>query len=386
MFIKHLLILLFGAMALTGYAQTAKDSIWLNRPVPHKYKFWDNLFLSGSIGLNYSMSEYVRQEKFFSMLRPQIDLCMGKYMNKSIALRAGLFAMSQEASIPKDVQELVKGIENCEPYNFCMIGAKIDLMYNLNRIFKPYRYDEPFSVWVVGGLDGFCTLGFQSKVKKWEDYYPINDKSKWLTGRHLGLELQVRGGDHYSMAISGMWHNTSGSYNGQPRSGGGGRNFMTFNIGFVYRFTNSKGEIGFHNCKKHENHYFDQMNRRIDKYHQKLGDASPNLCDTILIFPTRYSYLTPKQHDKLDRLIGRMEKEPELFVQIDVYSDGDETQVYNQFRAENRCESIHKYIKKQNADLLQRISFIQHEEASSIPPEFEWTRAGIIHIMKRQEQ
>ena len=78
----------------------------LNTPVPHKYKFWDNLFFGGSFGANYSLSEYVRQENFFKMLRPQVDLSFGKYMNKSIAMRVGFFFMSQEASIPQDPLEI----------------------------------------------------------------------------------------------------------------------------------------------------------------------------------------------------------------------------------------------------------------------------------------
>lgn len=381
--LKSLFVICGLAVSLTCSAQTAKDTIQLNKPVPHKYKFVDNLFFGGSIGINYSMSEYVREEKFFRMLRPQIDINIGKYMNKYIALRTGLYLMSQEASIPQDVQELMKNYKGYEPYNFMMLGAKADFMFNMNRIFKRYRYDEPFSVWAVGGLEGFRTMGFQKKVKDWDYYYPINYKSKWLGGGHLGLEFQVRSGDHYSLTFAGLWHCTTSSYNGQPLSKGGSRNYVTFDIGFVYRFINSKGEIGFHNCKKHENYYFDVMNRRIDKFYRKYEIEDASLGDTILVFTVRYSYLTPTQRDKLYRLITRMENEPELNVQIDVYSDGDETAVYNNFRAKNRIETIQAYIGKLNADMLQRITITQHEEASPIPSELDWARAGIIHIMKK---
>ena len=355
----------------------------LNKPVPHKYKFRDNLFFGVSAGVNYSMSEYVRQENFFKMLRPQVDMTFGKYMNKSIALRTGLFFMSQEASIPQDVQTIMKDFGNYEPYNFFMMGAKIDFMYNLNRIFKPYRYDEPFSLWAVAGVDGFRTFGFQNKVKEWDEYYPIEHGGRWNAGMHAGMEVQLRSGDHYSMVFSAIWHSASNGHNGQPLENKSLRNFVSINIGFIYRFINSKGEIGFHNCKNNENYYFDTMNRRLDKHYRKWDTTVPNLSDTIIAFPSRYSYLTPLQQAKLDRLIMRMNNEPDIRLQIDVYSDGDESAVYNQFRTENRRDRIYNYVAKQQADLLPRISITTHVEASPIPEMHKWSSAGIIRITKQ---
>ena len=355
----------------------------LNTPVPHKYKFWDNLFFGGSLGANYSLSEYVRQENFFKMLRPQVDLTFGKYMNKSIALRAGLFFMSQEASIPQDAQTLLKEVGNYEPYNFCMIGAKIDFMFCLNRIVRRYRPDERFRLWAVAGVDGFRTFGFQSKVKEWDEYYPIEHGGKWHPSLHAGVEAHLRRGDHYSLVFSGLWHAAPSSYNGQPLEDKTFRNFVSVNIGFIYRFTNSKGEIGFHNCKHNENYYFDSMNRRLDKHYRRWDETAPNLSDTIIAYPSRYSYLTPLQLAKLDRLMKRLRNDSSLRLEIDVYSDGDESPVYNQFRSENRLEKIHLYLSKQYADLLPRVSITTHPEASPLPAMHNWSSAGIIRIIKQ---
>ena len=348
----------------------------LNAPVQHKYKFWDNLFFGGSVGINYSMSEYVRKEKFLNMLRPQVDLWLGKHISKVLAVRAGLYFMSQEASIPQELQAMMKDRGNFEPYSFCMLGAKADLMLSLNRIFKPYRYNEPFRLWLVGGVEGFRTMGFQKKVKEWDNYFPIDYSGKWLGGWHAGLEAQMRTGDHYSFIISSMWHQPPGSYNGQTQSSGGSRGFVTFNIGFVYRFTNSKGEIGFHNCHHNENYYFDEMNRRLNRYFEKEGIQNPGSSDSVLTIPTHYSYLTPLQQKKLDKLIQRLVANPNEVANIDVYSDGDETSVYNQFRAENREERILNYIAKKNPKVLERVTINKHQEASSIPPFNIWSRAG----------
>ena len=355
----------------------------LNTPVPHKYKFWDNLFFGGSFGANYSLSEYVRQENFFKMLRPQVDLSFGKYMNKSIAMRVGFFFMSQEASIPQDAQNLLKDIGNYEPYNFCMAGAKLDFMFNLNRLVRRYRPNERFSLWAVAGVDGFRTFGFQSKVKKWDEYYPIEHGGKWNGSLHAGLEAHLRRGDHYSLVFSGLWHAAPSGYNGQPLDNKTFRNFVSVNIGFIYRFTNSKGEIGFHNCKHNENYYFDSMNRRLKRHYLKYDDDNAILQDTIITFPYHYSYLTPLQKEKLEKMMKRMQSEPDMQVQIDVYSDGDESPVYNQFRAENRRERIHDYVARQNAGLLPRISITQHTESAPMPVMHNWSSAGIIRITKQ---
>lgn len=355
----------------------------LNTPVPHKYKFWDNLFFGGSFGANYSLSEYVRQENFFKMLRPQVDLSFGKYMNKSIAMRVGLFFMSQEASIPQDAQNLLKDIGNYEPYNFCMVGAKLDFMFNLNRLVRRYRPNERFSLWAVAGVDCFRTFGFQSKVKEWYEYYPIEHGGKWNGSLHAGLEAHLRRGDHYSLVFSGLWHAAPSGYNGQPLDNKTFRNFVSVNIGFIYRFTNSKGEIGFHNCKHNENYYFDSMNRRLKRHYLKYDDDNAILQDTIITFPYHYSYLTPLQKEKLEKMMKRMQSEPDMQVQIDVYSDGDESPVYNQFRAENRRERIHDYVARQNAGLLPRISITQHTESAPMPVMHNWSSAGIIRITKQ---
>jgi len=368
--------------SLSSKSQLELEKV-LNAPVQHKYKFWDNLFFGASIGVNYSLSEYVRQEKFFNMLRPQVDFWMGKHFNKAIALRAGLWFMSQEASIPQELQAMMKDRGNYEPYNFCMLGAKADLMLNLNRIFKSYRHNEPFRLWLVAGVDGFRTLGFQKKVKEWDNHFPIDHNGKWHGGWHAGLEAQIRTGDHYSLTISSMWHQPPRGYNGQTLSSGGNRNFVTLNFGFVYRFTNSKGEIGFHNCRHNENYYFDEMNRRLNRYFEKEDIHNPGSSDSVITIPTHYSYLTPLQHKKLDKLIQRLESNPDELAYIDIYSDGDETPVYNQFRAENREERIRTYIAKKNLQLLERIVFIKHQEASPIPPFSIWSRAGIINFKKK---
>ena len=91
--VSHIIILLFCCISIHTEAQETRlfanlsskeqrelEKI-LNAPVQHKYKFWDNLFFGGSVGINYSMSEYVRKEKFLNMLRPQVDLWLGKHIS-----------------------------------------------------------------------------------------------------------------------------------------------------------------------------------------------------------------------------------------------------------------------------------------------------------------
>ena len=84
--------------------------------------------------------------------------------------------------------------------------------------------------------------------------------------------------------------------------------------------------------------------------------------------------------ERVEEYLKRMEKDSKMHVQIDVYSDGDESSVYNQFRASNRRESIHDYIEQKDATLLQRISITHHSQVSPLEPDHEWSRAGIIQI------
>jgi len=125
------------------------------------------------------------------------------------------------------------------------------------------------------------------------------------------------------------------------------------------------------------------MNRRLNRYFEKKGIPYPGSSDSVITIPTHYSYLTPLQHRKLDKLIQRLVANPDEIATIDVYSDGDETPVYNRFRAENREEKIVAYITKKNSQVLGRVIFIKHEEASPIQPFNIWSRAGIIRYKKK---
>ena len=375
------LLVLLAAGFTASYAESVDE--YLNGPVHHKYRFTDNTFITATAGVNMAMSDYVLKDKPFTALRPQANLYYGKHLTKWFAARAGVGFLCQIAGVPKAAQNLRP--DYCMPYSFGMQTLKLDAMFCLDRIFTPYNPHERFQLWAIAGGGVAHTFEFQDKV---EDYYyhmTVDSKSHFYGTWHAGVEAMWNLSDHCSFLLSGMWHWMSADYNGAYNFDGTSmqaglcRNYATLNLGIVYRFTNQYGKTYFTDCAKNENYYFDVMNDRLENVH-----STANMCesDSVLIFPQKYAYLTPQQQRKVEKMVRYLENNPDRMAVINVYSDGIETPVNNEFRAKIRGERIVNAAEKLHSGISDRIVIKAHSEASPYGSEHIWTLGGIIRYAR----
>lgn len=378
--IATLLVLLMAGW-VASYGETADE--YLNRPVHHKYRFTDNTFFTASAGVNLAMSDYVLKDKPVSALRPQVDIYYGKHLTKWFAARAGLGFLCQRAGVPKQAQNLRP--DYCMPYSFGISSVKLDAMFCLDRIFTRYNPQERFQLWAFGGVGAAHTFEFQDKVVDYYYHMTVDSRGHFYGTWHAGLEGQWRVSDHCSVLLSGTWHWMSGDYNGARNFDGSSmqaglcRNYATLNLGIVYRFTNQYGKTYFSDCARNENYYFDVMNDRLENVHGKN-----NMCesDSVLLFPQKYAYLTPQQKNKVAKMVRVLENDRNRMAVIDVYSDGIETSVNNDFRAKLRAERIVREAEKLHAGISDRIEIHTHTEASPYGSEHIWGLSGIIRYAR----
>ena len=360
---KPLLLLLAACLfAIPMRAQTHKDTLALNRPITRVYKFNDNLFWGLNVGGTYSLSEDVRKEPFFKMLGPSVDFEVGKHLSRQWAARVMLGYRNHQLSCPQDVVDL---FPDASSYKFSSISGYADLMFCLDRLFTKYSLKERHQFWLFAGLGGQMAFGYSGKVNDWAEYYPINTKAKIHPAAHAGLEWHCKMGSSTSLVVRGLYGITNNSLGGKPIDTKGIGSFAELSIGFNVHLGNRYGQRHFEYCGHNANRYFNVMNGRLAKMHQKANKKNAkllskqtgrkvlpetNLCeqDTILLFPTDYSYLTHMQRSKLRKMANYLATHPDMRAHIHIYPDEKGTGAMElQFRITNRSQRVTDYLNDQ---------------------------------------
>lgn len=385
------LLCVFAAcmLVMPVMSQTHKDTLWLNRPVPKVYKFGDNLFWGMSFGGNYSISEYVRQQPFFKMLGPSFDLEFGKHLNKQWATRVMLGYHSHQSAFPQDVVDL---FPEAKHYSFSNLGMYIDLMYCMNRWFKRYNPREKHQFWLFVGAGGIFSFGYSSKLDALRDAYPINTKAKFSPACRLGVEWQWRTSNSTSFIVRGLFATTNKGFDGKEVNCGSARHFVELDVGFNVRLSNRYGQRHFEDCSRNANRYFNVMNDRLTRMHNKMfkkGLAGKNMCekDSILLFPRDYHYLTDMQKSKLRKIVQYLKEHEDERAHIHIYSDENVASSMDmEFRVVNRAEGVDAYLANVLKLDKERYVITAHpHESAPYGQEHIFTLGGIIRYEKIPE-
>ena len=376
-------------LAMPVMSQTHKDTLWLNRPVPKVYKFGDNLFWGMSFGGSYSISEYARQQPFFKMLGPGADIEVGKHLNKQWAARVMLGYHSQRSAFPQETIDLSPDETKSYSYSFSTLGLYIDLMYCMNRWFKSYNPREKHQFWLFAGAGGLLSFGYSSKMDEWKDAYPINTKAKFSPACRLGVEWHWRTSNSTSFIMRGLFATTNKRYDGKEVNCGSARHFVELDVGFNVRLSNRYGQRHFEDCSHNANRYFNVMNDRLTRLHNKMfkkGLAGKNMCekDSILLFPRDYHYLTDMQKSKLRKMVQYLKAHEDVRAHIHIYPDDNVvSSMEMEFRVVNRSESVDAYLGNELKLDKERYVITPHpHESAPYGQEHIFTLGGIIRYEK----
>ena len=360
---KPLLLLLAACLfAIPTRAQTHKDTLKLNRPITKVYKFNDNLFWGLNFGGTYPLSANESKEPFFKMLGPSVDFEVGKHLSRQWAARVMLGYRHRQSSCPQEVIDLYP---DAQSYSFSTISGYADLMFCLDRLFTKYSLKERHQFWAFAGAGGLFAFGYSNKVHNWEALYPIDTRFKAHPAWRVGLEWHWKVSNSTSMVVRGLYANTNSSFGGKIVNTGGINQFAELSIGFNVHLGNRYGQRHFEYCGHNANRYFNVMNGRLAKMHQKANKRNAkhlskqtgrkllpeaNLCeqDTILLFPTDYSYLTDMQRSKLRKMANYLALHPDTRAHIHIYPDEKGTGAMElQFRITNRSQRVTDYLNDQ---------------------------------------
>lgn len=392
------LLCVFAAymLVMPVMSQTHKDTLWLNRPVPKVYKFGDNLFWGMSFGGSYSISEYARQQSFFKMLGPGFDFEFGKHLSRQWAARVMLGYHSRQSAFPQEIIDLYPKTNH---YSFSTIGLNVDVMFCLDRLFKRYNPRERHQFWLFAGVGGMFAFGYSSKLSGLKDdvnypmdIYPINSKAKIYPACRVGLEWHWRIANSTSLVLRGLYGITNKALDGKEFNSGSAGHFAELSIGFNVRLSNRYGQRHFENCSHNANRYFNVMNDRLTRMHNKMfkkGLAGKNMCekDSILLFPRDYHYLTDMQKSKLRKIVQYLKEHEDERAHIHIYSDENVASSMDmEFRVVNRAEGVDAYLANVLKLDKERYVITAHpHESAPYGQEHIFTLGGIIRYEKIPE-
>ncbi len=393
---RYSILTLLAATLLTlpSMAQTHKDTLKLNKPIQKVYKFNDNLFWGMSAGASYSMSEFVRKEPFFKMISPHVDFEFGKHWNKWFATRVMLGYHSQRASCDSTVTHY---FPQAKAYTFSMISGYFDAMVCLNRLFLPYNPNEKHQFWAFGGAGGMFCFGYSKKIDQWNAVYPINTDPKVHFAWRVGLEWQYKVSKSTAFVVKGLYATTHSAYDGKELESSNSRHFVELSLGVNVHLGNRYGQRCFEYCGHNANRYFNVMNSRLAKMHEKANkqkakaeskrtrtkvqpETSITEADSILLFPVDYFYVTDMQKSKLYRMAKYLNAHPDQIAHIHIYPDaGSVGSMELEFRVTNRSERVREILTNEIKLASDRYIITTHpNEQSPYPRQHIFCLGGII--------
>lgn len=395
---KFLVILLSSLFvsAPTVHAQSDYEEPPLEK-VQRPYKFNDNLFYGYSVGGSYSLSSFVSERNFISMLRPNGDLFIGKAFSKAFLAKASVGYHAQISSIPDKVLDKMyeysgdkKLYERGPNYSIHMINTSVDGMICLNRIFGNTNQDARVKVYAIGGVGLNSIFAYSKTSSYWTDYINIDRSIKFAPEVHAGLQTSIRSDERKYYDIQCTWHQTSNDYTGF-KSQGVMRHYLELKFGITKRMLNRYASYRFENCKGNEKYYFDHMEKKklkeLEKYDNgnhfgSVGQKNSMEDENILSFPHLYPYLTPYQSAKLEKMVAKLKENPYLQAVIDVYPYVTSNDEMTFSQSIDRCkEEINNVISKYwGTESVVPVRFIEHTtENSSIYPDGIWFHNAFIH-------
>lgn len=231
-----LLLLLIATVPVTALGQKA-------------YEGPGNWFVGIDAGAAFAMNENVTGDNLFKVRMPSGSIVLGRMFNPYWGLRLSAGVYSQLGHPYK--KAVLYDPEMFSDYLFYAGSGSLDVMLNLANLCRKYDVRNWFDAYLIAGGGMLYTFGMDKKVDEWPDYmYPVNSQNLWCWNAKVGF--------------MGAWHMnracdftaeldvfmTENAYNGVADDVNKVDLFMSFRVGVVYYFTNSKGRHRYANPPK----------------------------------------------------------------------------------------------------------------------------------------
>lgn len=386
------------------------------------YKFGDNWFVGGSVGVTHSMSENTRFGNFFSNERPDINIELGKFFYPQFGFR---FRFGLHPQVGRVNWELAEAAENYydagyreisgrgyeDNYHFNIFSGYVDGLINLTNIFYKYKESRKFNLIGIIGLGYNYTFGFnKKKLDYWSTqgttYTKPGQPDKHLSpypfentgggnyfAAHAGLEGRWKMSDKWDILAEVTFNGTDDLYNGISYD----RVYDTYfdvQVGARYHFKDSHGRRRFHYVKHLDQAVVERLSKMVDDENEKLNEANnmmPEIIDkinlsealqtTISFYVDRY-YITDAQKKNVKAVAKFLETHPDINLIVTGYADIETAYpAYNLRLSQKRAKVVYDMLVEEFNVPTNRLR-IDYKGDTVQPYETvnEWNRAVIFFL------
>lgn len=224
-----------------------------------RYEGSGNWFVGVDAGVSFAMNENVTGKNFFHLRIPSGSIVLGRTITPYWGLRLSAGVYSQ---LGHPHEKAVKyDPETYTDYQFYAGSGSLDLMLNLSNMFRKYDVRNWFDAYLIAGGGMLYKFGLDKKVDAWPSYvYPVDSQDQWFWNAKVGFmgAWHVKRSCDFTAELDGFF--TDNAYNGVADGANKFDVFLSFRIGIVYYFSNSKGRHRYANPSKHKQKYWDFSN------------------------------------------------------------------------------------------------------------------------------
>ena len=369
-------LLVFLSVASIAKSQTAEDTLRLNEPLNRDRYLENNYFVGVHASASYNMSEYVREQNFFTMLGPGVGVEFGKSLNKWLAGRVSLEYTHQVSSTPYEIKSQYAGYSK---YTFNMASGVVDAMVNLTSLFGGYRPHSLVQLWLFGGGGADYTFGFTKKLQDLHDYN-IYTRSYFYVGWRAGLESHWRIDDMTSIQFRYSINGTNKFFSGQSSWFTHQAFYSQIALGVIVKLPQKKYDTKFEYYNNNYNYYYEEMNHRLNELHAKYNIVGVAENDSLLLFPQDDAYITESQQVKLKKLAKTLKSRPNARAEIVLYADKRHDEISSKLHLAMRKARLEKFLQEKLQVPASQVNISTNGGISPYPSQHIWHVGGAIRV------
>lgn len=336
------------------------------------YHFWDNIFISGQIGVSHSMSENTRFGNFFGNERLSFNIGVGKWFYPSFGLRITAGLHPQVGRAEWSISEAYP--ETFGNYTYNMFSGYVDGLVNLTNVVLKYKEDRMFNLVALFGFGYNHTFGFdKEKCAIMSAGLDANHKPRYNNPeageRIMGYDVDTRPGNYFAahVGLQGRWkvsaawdivgevtfNGTDDKYNGHEYD----RVYDTYFdvlVGAQFHFKDCHGRRRFHYVKNLNAAVIERLERMRSDENERLAEANmavPEIFEklkfnealqtTVSFYVDRY-YITDAQKKNVKSVATFLATHPDINLVVTGYADIETAYpAYNLRLSQKRAQAVY---------------------------------------------
>jgi outer membrane protein OmpA-like peptidoglycan-associated protein len=341
-----------------------------------QYGFWDNWFIQGQIGGQYTFSEGNNgPASFGDKLSPTAALGVGKFFSPEVGARVQLGGWTSNNI----------NMSTYKNYGVKYLNGNVDALFSLTNIFLPYKEDRKFNL--IGILGIGYVHGFKNSD---ENLHATNSIAP-----RVGLQADYRLCKAWSINLEANGNLLRDDFNGIS---GDNSYDGTLNVlaGVTYRF----GKRGFATVDAADPALIQSLNDQINEQRAQIKEykaccekksaepktiikeapaAKENL-NSVVIFRIGKATIDPAQEVNIYRAAQYLKQNPDAKIAVASYSDKRTgTAAFNQKLSEKRSAAVVKVLKTKYGISESRLTVVNNgDKEQPFSDNNAWNRVTIM--------